>query len=147
MEIDILFNTEQKLIKEDVLEILTKNILENVLNERKLSDCEVSVVYVGNEEMQSLNKQYRDEDKVTDTLSFPMNEGEYCDINPSNMLGDIVICIEQANKQAKQADGSLEKEIKLLLVHSILHLLGYDHDTKEKEKEMFDLTKYYLERY
>ena len=117
--------------------------------------AEVSVSFVDNEEIQALNAQHRNIDRETDVLSFPLGEnGEY-DINPSNgakLLGDIVISAEKAVEQAKLYNHSLQREIGFLTVHSMLHLLGYDHEqggleeVRMREKEETVLTKLGLKR-
>lgn len=107
--------------------------LEGLSDER----VEISVTFVEAEEIRSLNREYRDNDKVTDVLSFPqfddLNEipdfGEIC-------LGDVVICKERAEEQAEEFGHSFEREIIYLFTHSILHLLGYDHMEDDEKKEM-----------
>ena len=119
------------------------------------SDAEVSVSFVDNERIHELNAQYRNVDRETDVLSFPMGEnGEY-DTNMdtgAKILGDIVISVPKAMEQAKAYNHSLQREIGFLTVHSMLHLLGYDHENggieqvhmREKEEEV--LTKIGLKR-
>lgn len=108
--------------------------LEEELDTERLS---VSVSFVHSEEMQELNKKYRNKDRVTDVLSFPQFDGfeyltDYGEIN----LGDVVICLEVAENQAKEYGHSLEREILYLFTHSMFHLLGYDHMSEEGKKEM-----------
>lgn len=96
------------------------------------SPAEVSVSFVSNKEIQSLNKFYRNKDAVTDVLSFPLGEKGVYDKNNETgalMLGDIVISLDTAVKQSVMYGHSLEREIGFLTVHSTLHLLGYDHET------------------
>ena len=96
-------------------------------------DCEVSVTFTDNESIRELNREYRDIDRATDVLSFPMD-----DEGDNSVLGDIVISLERAKEQAEEYGHSLSREISFLTVHSVLHLLGYDHETvEEDEKEMF----------
>ena len=106
-------------------------------------DTEVSVSFVDNEEIRKLNAQYRNKDMETDVLSFPLCEGDHLEINAENgfvLLGDIVISMEMAVKQAKMYGHVLEREVAFLTVHSMLHLLGYDHERgPAEEKEMFAL--------
>jgi len=93
----------------------------------------VSITFTDNESIRELNREYRDIDRATDVLSFPMDD-EGDDV----VLGDIVISLERAKEQAIEYGHSLEREISFLCVHSTLHLLGYDHETgEEDEKEMF----------
>lgn len=93
--------------------------------------CEVSVSFVDTEEIQRLNAQFRNNDYPTDVLSFPLGvDGNY-DINPATnakQLGDIVLCVPIAVEQSKKYGHSLQREIGYLTVHSMLHLLGYDHE-------------------
>lgn len=92
--------------------------------------AEVDVSFVDDEEIHRLNKEFRNIDASTDVLSFPLGEnGEY-DTDPATgakMLGDIVISVEHAARQAKEYNHSFQREIAFLTVHSMLHLLGYDH--------------------
>ena len=93
--------------------------------------AEVSVTFVDNNEIQTLNREYRHKDAPTDVLSFPLGEnGEY-DINEDTgayVLGDVVISMEKAVEQAERYGHSLSREVGFLTVHSMLHLLGYDHE-------------------
>ncbi len=103
--------------------------------------AEVNVTIVDDNEIKELNNDFRGIDKSTDVLSFPLGEnGEY-DINPETdalMLGDIVISAEHALAQAEEYGHSIDREVAFLTVHSMLHLLGYDHINSEaEEKEMF----------
>ena len=96
---------------------------------------EVSVSLVDNIEIQKLNKSYRGLDKPTDVLSFP----QYDEVDESMdyiFLGDIVISLEKAQEQAKEYGHSFEREVAFLTAHSMLHLLGYDHDSQESTQEM-----------
>jgi len=98
---------------------------------------EVSVVIVNNNEIRELNLLHRNMDKPTDVLSFPMIED--FDDEDENILGDIVISMDQAKIQAENYGHLLEREIGFLTVHSMLHLFGYDHETPQDEAEMFEL--------
>lgn len=100
-------------------------------------ECEVSVTFVDDKEMEELHIKWMDEPGTTDVLSFPMDmpEGK----NDPQMLGDIVIDPLVAAKQAATAGHSTEHEIFILASHGLLHILGYDHADKDEEKVMFDL--------
>ncbi len=108
---------------------------------------EISVMFVDDERIRELNKMHRDIDRSTDVLSFPMFEydenGEiiedFADFNKKGelLLGDIVISLEHAQKQAEEYGHSYLREVGFLTVHSMLHLFGYDHMNEEDEKEMF----------
>ncbi|MBQ0084105.1 MAG: rRNA maturation RNase YbeY [Clostridiales bacterium] len=113
-------------------------------------DAEVSVTLVDDETIRGMNATYRNIDKSTDVLSFPLGSDGVYDINPENnakMLGDIVISLEHALKQADLYGHSVEREVAYLTVHSMLHLLGYDHVKgglqkeimREKEEEVLEL--------
>lgn len=110
-----------------------------------LENAEVNVSIVSADEIKELNGEYRDIDKVTDVLSFPLGENGVYDLNPENncfMLGDVVICFERAVQQASDFGHSVTREISFLTVHSMLHLLGYDHvNSQDEEKEMFSKQK------
>lgn len=117
--------------------------------------AEISVKFVNDEEIQNLNKTFRNIDRSTDVLSFPLGENGVYDVNPAtgaNMLGDIVISMEHAVEQADRYGHSLQREIGFLTVHSMLHLLGYDHEgggiesVRMREKEETVLTQLGLKR-
>lgn len=98
--------------------------------------AEVSVTLVDNEGIHALNRTYRNVDRPTDVLSFPLFDeaGE----NGKTVLGDIVLSLERAREQAEAYGHAFEREVAFLCVHSVLHLLGYDHETSpEDEKDMF----------
>jgi len=98
--------------------------------------AEVSVSFVDNEQIRELNAEYRNKDAATDVLSFPLGDDESFDVNEESgavLLGDIVISVERAMEQAEEYGHSLEREIGWLTVHSMLHLLGYDHETSEED--------------
>jgi probable rRNA maturation factor len=101
------------------------------------ADKEVSLAFVNDETIQQLNRQYRNKNKPTDVLSFSLREGEFGSINP-DILGDIVISIDTATASASKNALSLEQEINFLIIHGLLHLLGYDHEntTKEEKRKM-----------
>lgn len=109
-------------------------------------DCEVSITLVDDEAIRVLNAEHRGIDRPTDVLSFPMfdedfDDGEYA------VLGDVVISLERAYRQAAEYGHSPEREIAFLVVHSILHLLGYDHEAgKAEESEMFQKQEEILQK-
>ena len=87
---------------------------------------EVSLTFVNDKFIQQLNKRYRGVDSPTDVLAFAMQEGSYAEINPG-LLGDVVISVDTAERQAKELGHALERELAILLIHGLLHLVGYDH--------------------
>lgn len=107
------------------------------------SDYLLEVSIVDEEEIQTINREYRQKDKVTDVISFAFNdevEGELKVKNaPLVHLGAIIICAPRAIEQASEYGHDERREFKFLFVHGLLHLLGYDHETAEEEKEMFSL--------
>lgn len=106
---------------------------ENVTND----DIEISITFVDDEEIRSINSQFRDVDNVTDVLSFP--QFEFADEIPDAgmvALGDVVICEEQAHRQAEEFGHSFERELIYLFVHSMFHLLGYDHIKEDEKAQM-----------
>ena len=117
--------------------------------------AEVSVSFVDDEEIRALNSQYRNIDSSTDVLSFPLGENGVYDVNNdtgAKLLGDIVISVPHAVAQAERFGHSLQREIGFLTVHSMLHLLGYDHEggglesVRMREKEETVLTQLGLKR-
>ncbi|MBB5173936.1 rRNA maturation RNase YbeY [Texcoconibacillus texcoconensis] len=109
--------------------------------EEVAEDSEVSVSFVDDETIHSLNNEYREKDKPTDVLSFALNEGEEETVigadHVPELLGDIVISVPRAHEQAKEYGHTFSRELGFLAVHGFLHLLGYDHDTDENKREMF----------
>ncbi len=95
-----------------------------------------NVVFVTNKEIQELNKEWRHKDAPTDVLSFPMDADEPPPGEPWE-LGDVIISVERADEQAEEYGHSLERELCFLFVHGALHVLGFDHETKKEEKDMF----------
>ena len=113
-------------------------IKETLASEGVLANCEVSFTLCDNEYIRELNKEHRGKDTATDVLSFPMLEADEPLPKESEtpvMLGDIVVSSERAAEQAKSLDQSLGREILFLTVHSVLHLLGYDHERGEEDEE------------
>jgi len=115
-----------------------------------IDDAEIYVTVVNDAQIKEMNSEFRKIDKATDVLSFPLGENGIYDINPENgakMLGDIVISVEHAYKQADLYGHGIEREIAYLTVHSLLHLLGYDHvennldriKMRDKEEEVMAL--------
>lgn len=150
-KVRVYVKNNQKEIKVPVgIRLLIRRCCQAVLaHENFEDDAEVSVSFVSNAEIRNLNRDYRDKDKSTDVLSFPMSDNGVYDINNETgaaILGDVVISLETAMKQAEMFGHSLEREIGFLTVHSMLHLLGYDHETspldnrimREKEETILE---------
>lgn len=128
--------TDDILIDENMIE---KVIVTALKKARYGIDYEISISFVDEEEIKSLNTEYRNKASVTDVLSFQLYEKE--DIPDFGMLGDIVVCVKRAKEQAEEFGHSLDREIYYLIVHSVLHLLGYDHELEEEKVEMRMLEK------
>ena len=160
MTIDISYETdiELNIPYEDIVRQMVVAALDY---ENCPYEAEVSVTVVDDKEIQEINKIYRNIDKATDVLSFPMYQYEKAAdfdnlddsaFNPESgelLLGDIVISAEKVTAQAKEYGHSKEREFAFLLVHSMLHLLGYDHMEEEerlvmesKQKEILELNDY-----
>ena len=123
------------------IRLLIRRCCQAVLTTEKFGkDAEVSVSFVSNNEIKNLNKIYRNKDSVTDVLSFPLtSEDGTVELNPETgavQLGDVVISLETAVKQAQNYGHSLEREVGFLTVHSMLHLLGYDHETSQLDQRI-----------
>ena len=123
--------------------MLVRRACTAVLTLEEFNDpAEISVRFVDDEEIHRLNREYRNVDRSTDVLSFPLGENGVYDTNldtGAKMLGDIVISIPHAVSQAERFGHTLQREIAFLTVHSMLHLLGYDHEiSEEDEKYMND---------
>jgi probable rRNA maturation factor len=110
-----------------------------MLEHLRLSAVELSVALVDDDTMRSLNREYRSIDRTTDVLAFAMQEGE----GPRDqaLLGDVVISVPTAKRQAKERGCSVSDEVTMLLAHGLLHLLGHDHVTKAEERRMKALTQ------
>ena len=113
---------------------LLKMVCEKVLQGEKTKEKNLSIALVGQGRMREINKKYRKKNRATDVLSFP-----------DNGLGEIIICLREIKKNAKKHGFSFEKELTQVLIHGILHLLGYDHEKSEKQaKKMEEKQNYYL---
>lgn len=148
-KIRVVIDNKQKEVKIPTgLRMLVRRCCNAVLRMENFEDpAEISVTFVNNGQIQELNKQYRSKDVPTDVLSFPMGENGVYDENHATgakILGDIVISMEKAVEQADRYGHSLEREVGYLTAHSMLHLLGYDHENggmdrvhmREKEEQV-----------
>ena len=150
-KIKVIIANDQKAVKIPTgVRLLVRRCCNAVLTYEGFSEpAEISVTFVDDERIHELNKMHRDVDRSTDVLSFPLGEDGVYDKNPENgacLLGDIVISVETAVRQAYTYGHSLQREIGFLTVHSMLHLLGYDHVNggieqalmREKEEKILD---------
>jgi len=116
--------------------VIRRAILATLEQEKFPYDAEVSVTLCDNAYIRRLNKQYRNKDKHTDVLSFPIYDNGDFDMSEcisGAMLGDIVISVERAKEQAAEIGNSFLREVAFLAIHSTLHLLGYDHERSQKD--------------
>lgn len=125
-------------ITDEIKNLIEKSIAAVLKVENLDENVEVSVSFVGDEEIRDLNRDYRGVDKSTDVLSFPMDD-EF--IIVSRILGDVIINTRRVMEQAEELGHSNERELSYLTVHSILHLLGYDHMEDEDKREMREREK------
>lgn len=125
----------------DVLKLLQFSITELGLH----SDCDLTLAFIGDQEMEELHLKWMELPGSTDVMSFPMDELRPNDPEPG-ILGDIVISPLFARAQAEKAGHSFEYEVKILAAHGLLHLLGYDHQELADEKEMFALQEDLVKR-
>ena len=129
-------------LTDEIKETLERVCLKSLQYEEFNEDCEISLSIVTNDEIHDINKQFRNIDSPTDVLSFPQltfEEGEEADVNENGeiVFGDIIISIDRAKEQAEEYGHSLKRELAFLSVHSMLHLMGYDHMVPEEEEDMF----------
>ncbi|CAH0136384.1 rRNA maturation RNase YbeY [Priestia sp. YIM B13446] len=152
MSLVIDFIDETNEVSEEQQKELEKLLEAAAIYENLQEDAEVSVTFVDNDRIQEINHQYRHKNQPTDVISFAleeMGEDEMQIIGDEmpRVLGDIVISIPKAHEQAEEYNHSFMRELGFLTVHGFLHLLGYDHETSEDEKEMFTRQKDILEQY
>ena len=156
-KLKVIIENKQNVIKIPTgVRMLIRRCCKAVLTLEEFNDsAEVSVTIVDDATIKELNSKHRNIDRSTDVLSFPLGENGQYDTNPATgakMLGDIVISIEHAFEQAEKYGHSLQREIGFLTVHSLLHLLGYDHEdggleaVRMREKEEAVLTRIGLKR-
>lgn len=155
--VKVIISNDQKTVKiPRGTRLLVRRCCHAVLDEENFDgNAEVSVTFVDNEKIHELNLKHRNIDRETDVLSFPLGENGVYDVDldtGAKLLGDIVISIQKAMEQAEEYNHSLQREIGFLTVHSMLHLLGYDHvdgglqQVHMREKEETVLTKLGLKR-
>ena len=135
----IYFTNEQELfpIGYSLKMLIRRAVIASLEYEGFGADTEVSVTFTDNEGIRAINSEFRGIDAPTDVLSFPLTDYDAVDFpaadEPTSSLGDIVLSLERADEQARQFGHSFEREVAFLTVHSMLHLLGYDHVNSEEE--------------
>jgi probable rRNA maturation factor len=153
MRMNIHIENRQKAVKLDLRRI--RRVVCKLKKVLCCSDQEISLLFVDNKQIRELNRQYLNRDHPTNVISFSLREGDCGHVNP-HLLGDIVISVERALQDAASGDLPLDDEIDFLLIHGMLHLLGYNHEgideneaikMRGKEDAVFFLLKgYQLER-
>lgn len=143
--INIVFSNETKEKIEHINEL--KKLVKYATKYVKQDNIEFGVIFVDNNKIRELNKNYRNIDKETDVITFRLEDYEEVMCGDMKILGDIYISTEKAKSQANEYDHSYLREISFLLIHGFLHLLGYDHIEESEEKEMFKLQEDILNEY
>lgn len=143
---------EVTIYNETDLEFVYQDIIEKVINKaleiEGLKKASCSIIIVDNSYIHKLNKEYRGIDRVTDVISFALEDDKSMIIpDEIRLLGDIYISIDKAKEQAEEYGHSLERELCFLSVHGLYHLLGYDHETEEEAEVMFKKQEEVLMKY
>jgi probable rRNA maturation factor len=143
---EVLIKNQQKIAKIHRRRI--KEIIKNIIQYLKVDEkTEISILFTDDKFIKSLNKKYRGINKSTDVLTFNLEEGDlkFPEVDKNKLLGDIVVSVETAQRQANNLNHNLENELMILLIHGLLHLIGYDHEEDRdnkimqvKEKEILD---------
>ena len=129
-----IFNETDKSLTNEITKLY--ELLDFTLKREKLENVEFNVIFVDSKTIHEINRTYRNVDRVTDVISFALEDNKTIELD-RRLLGDIYICIEKAEEQAKEYGHSFLRELSFLTIHGLLHLLGYDHMEKEEEKIMF----------
>lgn len=139
LKVNFLNSQRKTKLSANTKELVISAIKASLDTEKFFDNSEVNVTFVSDNKIKEINKNFRNINSSTDVLSFPLGEnGEY-DVNPENgflMLGDVIISIDHAIAQAELFGHTLDREIAYLTVHSIFHLLGYDHVDEAEEKRV-----------
>lgn len=122
------------------IEHIIENMTNIILAELELNNISISINIVTDDEIKSINKEYRFKDKVTDVITFSYEDVDnFNDLFAVRELGDVFIAIDYVNNNCKLIGNTMSREVSFVLAHGILHTLGYSHDTLEDEKVMFEL--------
>lgn len=140
---EIINDTNYKIENLDTL----NNYLNFLVKKRNLEDAIFNIIFVTSEKIHEINKEYRNVDRVTDVISFALEDSIEGYVEEIRMLGDIYICVEKMKEQAELYNHSVLREMCFLTTHGLLHLLGYDHMEEDDEKVMFSLQEELLNEY
>ncbi len=135
--------TRKRNLKHDVPAQLLKRLGNAMLATLELPNAELSVLLTDDRGIQELNREHRHKDKPTDVLAFPMDETVS---DPEGVLGDVVISLDTAERQARSRGRPLIEEVRFLLAHGVLHLVGYDHAEPTEKREMVAMTRLLVRR-
>ena len=130
----------------DNLDILN-DYLKFLVKKRNIEDAIFNVIFVTSEKIHEINREYRNVDRVTDVISFALEDSIEGYKGEIRMLGDIYICVDKMKEQAELYNHSVLREMCFLTTHGLLHLLGYDHMEEDDEKVMFSLQEELLNEY
>lgn len=119
-------------------------VIKSTLKHEKVKNAVFSIIFVSEDEIHEINRDYRGIDRVTDVISFAFEDNQDVVYNDIRVLGDIYICIPRMKEQAINYGHSEKRELAFLTVHGLLHLLGYDHQNKDDEEKMFGLQELIL---
>ncbi|MBS3740908.1 MAG: rRNA maturation RNase YbeY [Candidatus Cloacimonetes bacterium] len=139
----MLYNFEIIQIKENDLNIRRlQRLIKRIIEQEEINpDYKLNIVLTNNERLQELNKKFKDIDRPTDVLSFSFDEDEV-EVEP--LLGEVYISLEKAKEQSQKYDVTLQNEVERLMVHGILHLIGWEHQSEKDAKKMFSKIESYL---
>ncbi len=140
---EIINNTDNEIKDLNILE----DYLKFLVKKRNIEMAIFNVIFVTNEKIQEINREYRSIDKVTDVISFALEDNIDIVYNDFRLLGDIYICVDRMYEQAEIYNHSVLREMCFLVTHGLLHLLGFDHMEEEEEKIMFSLQEELLNEY
>ena len=140
---EIFNETDKEIIEIDKLQ----KYMEFVVKKLEIKTAIFNIIFVSNEEIHRINKEYRKVDRVTDVISFALEDNPDIVYEDFRLLGDIYIAVDIAYDQAIEYNHSREREVCFLATHGLLHLLGYDHMTEKEEKEMFGKQEELLKEY
>lgn len=152
MNLEIDFIDETTKVAAADQELVEKLLMFAAQKQNLSGNIELSVTFVDNDRIQEINKEYRNKDQATDVISFAMEELgegeiELVGMDMPRVLGDIIISVDRTKEQAEEYGHTYSRELGFLAVHGFLHLLGYDHLTKEEEEVMFTLQKEILDEF
>jgi len=134
---EILIKNQQKIAK--IYRRRIREIIKNIIQYLKVDEkTEISILFTDDKFIKSLNKKYRGINKSTDVLTFNLEEGDliFPEVDKNKLLGDIVVSVETAQRQANNLNHNLENELMILLIHGLLHLIGYVHEEDRDNKIM-----------